>query len=527
MNGRCDTIIVGGGLNGLVTAFYLARGGRRPLVLERRPGVGGTAVTDEFAPGFRVSTLLHATGPLRPEIAKDLRLDRHGVEMLDSSVLAFVPSADGRALVLHRDAALTAESIAAFSKKDAARFPEFDQAVTRIAGVLAGVLDMIPPDIDHPGFSDIMSLLGTGKQVRDLGRGDLYRLLRFMPMAAADLAAEWFESEPLRATIAARAILGQSAGPWSAGTGAVFFLRAAAAPGALGPVVVPRGGMGSLTRAVAAAARAAGADIRTGADVVRIEARDGVVEGVTLRSGERIDADCVVSSVDPKATFLRLVDPPEIDPGFRGKVRNIRMRGLTAKVNLALGGLPAFTAAAGRDAAVALAGRILIGPEIDYLERAYDASKYGAMSAQPFLEATIPSLLDPSLAPEGRHVMSVLVQSAPYHLRDGDWNARREELGDLVVKTLAGFAPDLPGLVQARQVITPRDLEETWGLTEGHLFHGEEALDQVFTMRPVLGWARHRTPIRGLWLCGSGTHPGGGLTGANGRNAARAILAAR
>jgi phytoene dehydrogenase-like protein len=528
MNGRADTIVIGGGLNGLVAAFYLARGGRRPLVLEALPEVGGTCVTGEIAPGHRVSALLHASGPLRPGILADLQLGRHGLVMLESPVRAFVPAADGRALVLHGDTARSTASIAEFSRRDAERFSGFDQAVTRIAGVLSGLLDMTPPDIDHPGFGDIVSLLRTGKQVRDLGRGDLYRVLRWLPMAVADLAAEWFESEPLRAALAARAILGQSAGPWSAGTGAVLFLRAAAAPGLLAPLVVPKGGMGALTRAVADAARAAGAEIRTGSAVQRIASHGGVVDGVVLAGGDSIDAPCVVSSIDPKATLLRLVDAAEIDPGFRHKVASIRMRGLTAKVNLVLGGLPAFTALQGRgDAAEALRGRILIGPEIDYLEHAYDASKYGAVAERPFLEATIPSLLDPSLAPEGRHVMSVMVQSAPYHLREGDWDARRSEIGDLAVKTLAEHAPGLPALVEHGEVVTPRDLETTHGLTEGHLFHGEEALDQVFTMRPILGWARYRTPIRGLWLCGSGTHPGGGPTGANGRNAAREILAGR
>jgi phytoene dehydrogenase-like protein len=304
-------------------------------------------------------------------------------------------------------------------------------------------------------------------------------------------------------------------------------MRAAADPRAFGLYVSPRGGPGALSAALAAAARAAGATIRTGADVVRLETKDGAITTVVLASGDRIDAPVVVSGLDPKRTFLTLLAPADLGPEFRKRVRNIRARGVTAKVNLALDRLPAFTALKdrGADAAAALSGRIIVGHEIDALERAYDASKYGRTSEAPFIEATIPSLLDPSLAPEGKHVLSALVQFVPYHSANGDIATDRDALGDRVVQALARHAPDLPGLVKARQVITPRDLESDWGLTEGHLFQGEEALDQFFTMRPILGWARYQTPVRGLFLCGAGTHPGGGLTGANGRNAARAVSA--
>jgi phytoene dehydrogenase-like protein len=365
--------------------------------------------------------------------------------------------------------------------------------------------------------------------VRDLGRKDLYRVLRWMPMAVADLAAEWFESEIVRAALASRAILGQAAGPWSAGTAANYFLRAAQDPRAVPSVKVPQGGLGALTQAIASAAKAAGATIRTGVEVTGIEVKNGAVQAVRLSRGDRIETVSVMSGLDPKRTFLNLVSPVDLDPAFRKKVQNIRARGVTAKVNLALGGLPEFTAFkdAATDGGSPLRGRILFGTSIDDLERAFDASKYGQMSEHPYLEATIPTLLDPTLAPAGKHVMSVLVQYTPHALKDGDWSSRREQLGDRVVKTLATAAPNLPGLVERGQVITPKDLEDDWGLTGGHLFGGEESLDQIFTMRPVLGWARYRTPVRGLYLCGSGTHPGGGLTGANGRNAARALLADR
>ena len=523
---RHDIIIVGGGLNGLVAAFDLARAGRRPLLLERRPIVGGVATTEELAEGFRAPRLLHLPGPLRPDLLADLALEKHGVVWLDSKVSLFAPGEGARALVLHRDAAACAASIASFSPRDAERYPKFAAAVERIAGALSGLLDATPPDIDRPAWREALRVVRIGKKVRDLGRQDLYRVLRWMPMAVADLVAEWFDTELLRGALAARALVGQCAGPWSAGTAANFFLRAAGDPRPAGTVTVAQGGPGALTQGIAKAARAAGAEIRTGVEVTGIETRDGEVVAVNLTKGDRIETPTVVSGLDPKRTFLRLLDPATLDPAFRAKVRNIRARGVTAKVNLALKGLPSFTAlkSAGADGEGALAGRIVIGESIDDLERAFDASKYGVLSERPFLEATIPTLLDPALAPPGRHVLSIVAQYAPCHLREGDWESRREGLGDLVVKTLAAYAPDLPSLIERGQVITPKDLEDDWGLTGGQIFHGEESLDQIFTMRPVLGWARYRTPVRGLYLCGSGTHPGGGLTGANGRNAARAVV---
>ena len=527
MSARQDVVIVGGGLNSLVAAFELARAGRRPTLLEKRPILGGIATTEEIAPGFRAPRLMHLGGPLRPDLLAALDLSRHGLKWLESPVLMCAPQ-DGRALVLHRESKRSAESIAAFSKKDAERWPKFEEAVGRIAGSMGGLLDLIPPDIDKPAWKEVFPLLRTGKKVRDLGGKDLYRVLRWMPMAVADLAAEWFESEIVRAALASRAILGQAAGPWSAGTAANYFLRAAQDPRAVPSVVVPEGGLGALTQAIAAAAKAAGATLRTGVEVTGIEVKNGAVDAVRLTHGDRIETASIVSGLDPRRTLLGLIAPADLDPAFRKKVQNIKARGVTAKVNLALGGLPEFRGlGAQSDGGSPLRGRILFGTSIDDLERAFDASKYGAISDRPYLEATIPSLLDPTLAPPGKHVMSVLVQYAPHALREGDWNSRREELGDRVVKTLATAAPGLPGLVERGQVITPKDIEDDWGLTGGHLFHGEESLDQIFTMRPVLGWARYRTPVRGLYLCGAGTHPGGGLTGANGRNAARALITDR
>jgi phytoene dehydrogenase-like protein len=525
-----DVVIIGAGHNGLVTAFYLARAGLKPLVLERRPVTGGAAITDEIHPGFRCPTLAHASGPIRPDIAGDMRLDRHGLEMIHPEPRIFAPAPDGRSLVLYSDAARSAAEIGRHSARDAGKYAEFQAVLGRIGGVLGQVLSITPPSIDRPTAGDLWNLLITGKGLRGLGRKDMFTLFRWGPMAVADLVAEFFETEILRAAIAARGIFGASLGPWSAGSGALLLLRAAGDSHPAGTASFPKGGMGSLTRAMAEAARQAGAEIRTGAGVAGIGARNGSAAGVVLEGGEEIAARAVVSSADPRRTLLGLVDPVHLDPDFVVKMRNYRCAGTAAKVNLALSGLPAFTAlkgtaspAAGGGAAI-LSGRIHIGPEIDYLERAFDDAKYGDFSRRPYLDVTIPSILDPALAPSGRHVMSAYAQFAPYRLKNGDWNGRREELGDAVVRTLSEHAPDLPGLILHRQVITPLDLEETYSLTGGHIFHGELALDQLFTMRPILDWARYRAPLKGLYLCGSGTHPGSGLTGASGANAAREIL---
>jgi len=375
----------------------------------------------------------------------------------------------------------------------------------------------------------------------------MFRLLRWIPMPVADLVSEWFESALLRATIAARGIFGTFLGPRSAGSGTALLWRAAGDPHPAGATCFPKGGMGDLTQAMASAAQRQGAEIRTGADVFEITVKDGVAAGVRPSSGEEIPARLVVSAVDPKRTFLRLVDTVHLDPGFIAKIRSYRCWGSSAKINLALAALPGFISVAKRGLTsssaatlanakqsgaeiAALSGRIHIGPEIDYLERAFDDAKYGRFSREPYLDLVIPSLLDPTLAPQGQHVMSIHVQFAPFKLRPcdhtqtADWNTLRDALGEAVIKTLSAYAPDLPGLILHRQVITPLDLEETYGLTGGHIFHGELALDQLFAMRPLLGWARYRTPIKRLYLCGSGTHPGAGLTGGSGANAARAIL---
>lgn len=527
-----NVVIIGAGHNALVTACYLAKAGLKPLVLEQRPVVGGAAITDEFFPGFKCSTLAHVAGPFDPAIAREMRLERHGLQMIEPDPRVFAPSPDGRALLLYDDPARSAQEIAGFSRRDAEKYPEFHNVLGRFGGVLREILHVTPPLLDAPSAGNLWDLRKSWKGFRRLGRKEMFRLLRWGPMAVADLVAEFFETELLRATIAARGIFGGALGPRSAGSAALLLLRVAADSHPAGTSAFPRGGMGALTQALAAAALQAGATSRTGAEVAQILVKDGAVAGVTLAGGEEIPASTVISGADPKRTLLRLLDPVHLELDFVVKMQHYRCCGVAAKVNLALSGLPSFTALrelAKHDshaAAAALAGRIHIGSEIDYLERAFDASKYGEFSSKPYLDVTLPSISDPSLAPHGRHVMSIYMQYAPFELRDAEWHSRRDALGDTVVKTLAEYAPNLPGLILHRQVITPHDFEQTYGLTGGHIFHGELALDQLFTMRPLMDWARYRTPIRGLFLCGSGTHPGAGLSGTSGRNAAREILKA-
>src|SRR6266699_654865 len=518
-------VLIGGGHNALIAAFYLAKGGFKPLVLERRETVGGGAVTEEFYPGFRASALAHTVGPLRADIGCDMQLDRFSCEILAPDPRVFAPTPDGQALFFYNDTAKTAVDLAHFSEKDARKYAAFAESLESISEVLTQLTSMTPPAIDKPSPEDFWNLFQTGRGVRRLGKEGIFNLFRWSPMAVADFVAEFFETELLRAVIAARGIFGNALGPWSAGSTAVLLLRAAADAHPVGSAAFPRGGLGSFTRALAESAKAAGTEIRTDTEVQHICIKDGAVTGVVLSDGEEIAAEVVVSGADPKRTFFNLVDLAQLDPTFANRIKNFRATGNVAKVNLALGGLPFFVALDSTESSLkSLSGRIHIGPEIDYLERAFDASKYGEFSSSPWLDVTIPTILDPALAPDGKHVLSAYVQFAPYKLREGNWDLCRRELGITVIKTLATYAPNLPSLVEGMQVITPKDLETCYGFTGGHIFHGELALDQLFTMRPVLDWARYKTPIRGLFLCGSGTHPGNGLTGASGANAAREII---
>ncbi len=520
-----EIVILGGGHNALVAAFYLAKRGLKPLVLERRAVVGGAAVTEEFYPGFRCSTVAHAGGPPLPSILRDMQLAKHGLVKLESPVRLFAPSPDGRALVLPTDPKAAAQQISGFSKKDAAQYGELQNALEGAAAILGELLTLTPPAIEKPSKEDLWKLLKLGRKFRGLGKKEMMRLLRWGPMAVADFVAEFFETDLLRAAVAARGIYGAAMGPWSAGSTALLLMRAASDPFPVGNSAFPRGGMGALTAAMAASATQAGAEIRTGAEVEQIIVKNGAASGVVLRGGEEIAAKRVVSGADPRRTLLGLLGPVHLPPSFVVKMQHYRSNGTAAKLNLALDALPTFSALkSSANGSATLTGRTHIGPGIDYLERAFDDSKYGDFSRAPYLDVSIPSILDNSLAPAGKHVMSIYMQFAPYRLKQGDWTRQRDALADTVIRTLAAYAPDLPSKILARQTLTPRDLEDTYGLTGGHPFHGELALDQLFTMRPLIGWARYRTPVKGLYLCGSGTHPGNGITGASGANAAREIL---
>jgi phytoene dehydrogenase-like protein len=519
-----DIIIIGAGHNGLITASYLAKAGLKPLVLERRAVAGGACVTEEFHPGFRASTLAASTGPLSSQVVKELQLERHGLEFIKPTVRVFAPHSNGQSICIYEDGKRTADALTHVSAKDAKNYPEFVSTFARIGRALSPFLRMTPPDIDQLSKGELWGLGKLGLAIRGLGKKDEYRLLRYGPMAVADLAAEWFETELLRAIVAARGIFGAFAGPWSAGTSAALLLQAATDEHVIAPAIFVKGGMGALSQTLAKLATRSGAEIRTNAEVANVSVRDGKATGVVLTNGEEIQGRAVISNADPRRTFLKLVDPAEFDPSFLNKIRNYRAHGTVAKIHLALSALPQFAALTNEDLTEKLSGRIHIAPDIDYLERAFDAAKYGDMSPQPYMDVTIPTLTDQTLAPAGSHVMSIHAQFAPYHLKEGDWKSRREELGDTVVNALSDYAPQLKESIVGRQVITPLDLEETYGLSGGQIHHGEMSVDQLFAFRPLIGWARYRTPIEGLYLCGAGTHPGGGVTGTPGVNAAREII---
>ena len=514
-------VIVGAGHNGLTAGFYLARAGHKVTVLERRTVVGGCAVSEEFALGFR-APLANTIGPLRKSVMQDMALGSR-VQFIHPEPRLVTLSPDGRALVFSNDVSRTAEAIGAFSQRDSQRYPEFCATMRRLGGFLSDLFELTPPSINQPAAGEMWEMVKVGRRFRSLGRADGFRLLRWGPMAAADLVAEWFETDLLQAAVATRGVFGTAMGPWSAGSGAVLLLNAAvdSAPG--GSSVTVKGGPSALTAAMSEAARSAGVQIRTNAGVSRILVRDGRTVGVALEDGTELAADAVVSNADPRRTFLRLIDPVDLDPDFLTKVRNYRARGTVAKIHLALNGLPIFPGVANP---ADLHGRIVMAPGIDYLERSFDASKYGELPEDPYLDVTIPTLTDPTLAPSGKHVMSVHVQSVPYTLRTADWGHARQTLASSVIATLEKYAPGIGGLLETAQVLSPVDLEETYGLSGGHIYHGEQSLDQLFTMRPILGWAQYRTPIHNLFLCGAGTHPGGGITAASGQNAAREIVKA-
>jgi phytoene dehydrogenase-like protein len=529
-----DAIVVGGGHNGLVCAAYLARGGLRTLLLERRDEVGGMAGTSEIVPGVRVPALAHTVGRLRPSVARDLSLRDHGLSLVQPDVRAFAPQADGRHITLWTDAGRTCADLVEsglVSPRDAAEYPAADGRLRTLAAALGTLMTRTPPDLTHASLGDTLEGVKAGLLARTRANSESGGLLRVLPMAVADLVGEWFESDALRAIICARAVQYSALGPRMPGTAQLLLADAAGSDGGLaGQSVFARGGPGALAAALASAARRLGVDVRTDAEVVRVRHAGERVRGVVLASGEEVDAPVVVSGLDPKQTLLRLIPAEVLGPRLSWRAGNIRQRGVTAKVNLALAGLPAFTGLDPAAAAIRLRGRIVFAPGMRALERATDAAKYGRMVDEPFLEATIPSLIDPGLVDAAgtdtrRHVMSIIVQSAPYDLRAGGWDEHREELGDKVVRTLEMYAPGIGGLVEGRQVITPLDLERDYGATEGHALHAEAGLDQWFAWRPLHGLGRYRMPLGGLYLCGSGAHPGGGITGGPGQIAAREVLA--
>lgn len=522
MTAGYDAIVVGAGHNGLVAAAFLAKSKAKVLVLERREVVGGILANSELAPGVRAPALVHTVGRLRASVIRDLRLERHGLELIRPDVRMVALQPDGSAPAFWGDVERTADEIRPRSEADARAWPAFDGEVRAYASFLAHLNVMTPPDVRSPSLADAFGGLKLGRAFRGLGAKGGREMIRALPMAVADVAQEHFETDAVRGAIAARGVQFTAMGPWSAGTASVMLADSAGNDGgAAGQTVYARGGPAALAEALAAAARAFGAEIRTGAEVAHVAAKDGRATGVVLASGEEIPAKAVVSAADPKRTITQWLDPVAVGPHLMWRAGNIRTPGCTAKVNLALSGLPAFS---GIGDPAKLHGRIVVAPSIDYVERAFDARKYGRVSEEPFLEATIPSVADPSLAPEGQHVMSVIAQWAPYELREGDWDAEREALGDLVVKTLEAYAPGLGELVTARQVLTPLDLERDFGLTGGHVLHAEPGLESFFAWRPLLGHARYRFAVEGLYLAGSGAHPGGGITGAPGANAAREIL---
>jgi phytoene dehydrogenase-like protein len=516
-----DAVVIGAGLNGLVAATVLARRKLSTLVLERRPVAGGAALSGELAAGFKAPTLSHAIGPLHADVLRAIRLDRSRVEFItpDPALTAF--GRDGRFVVFHRDPVLTAGSIDRVSPRDAGRWREFLKTSHKFGEIVNALNRHQAPSIDDMAARDWWRLIKVGRQARHLGRRDLAHLVRWLPMPVADLTSEWFENDVLRAAISARAVFGNFAGPRSAGTGGILLQRLAEDALPVGAGVTVRGGPGALAAALVAEAERAGAKIRTGVRVARLTADNGRVTGVVLEDGEEIPATTVVSAIDPKQTFLELVDAGDLPPTFRDRAANFRARGVTAKINLALAATPPFPALHGD--AVPLGGRFLIAPDTDYLERAFDAAKYGDFSPEPWLEFSLPTVADPSLAPEGRHVMSIYVHVAPRQLRQ-PWADAREPLYRAVLGTLQPYVGDLTPLVMAREILTPEDLERDWGLSGGHIFHGEPTLDQSWLARPLLGWAQYRTPINGLYLASAGTHPGGGLNGLSGLHAARAVL---
>ncbi len=519
---KYDAIVIGAGHNGLTAAAYLARAGRKVLVLERRHIVGGAAVTEEVFPGFKYSVCSYVVSLLRPEIIRELQLASHGLEILPLDG-TFTPMPDGDYLWRVNDHARTFREIARHSRKDAEVYDEYGRAMVEMGRFAKDILAMTPPDPFSMRLKDLSAMAGLARRFRDLPERDRHNQLQLLTMGAIDFLDQWFETDVLKATMAASGIIGTFLGVRSPGTAYVLLHHYMGdIDGAFRSWGLAKGGTGQLSESIAAAARAAGAEIRTSAPVRHILVSGGEATGVVLENGDYHMASVVLSSVDPRLTFMKMVGAEHLPTEFADDIRRYKFRGSSGKVNLALDGLPSFTAMPGPGPQ--LRGAISISPSIDYMERAYDEAKYGRYSRHPYIDIVIPSLTDPSVAPPGKHVMSCFVQYAPYDLKEGSWDDHREAFGDAVIDTISQYAPKLKDRILHRQVLTPLDIERDFGLSEGNIFQGELTLEQLFFLRPAPGWADYRTPIRKLYMCGSATHPGGGIMGAPGRNAAMKVM---
>ena len=521
-----DAIVVGGGHNGLVCAAYLAKAGRKVLVLERRHVLGGAAVSEELHPGFTFSVCSYVVSLFRPHIIRELDLPRHGLEIIPLDC-SFLPLPDGRSLARWGDPERTRREIARFSERDAEVYPEFGLAMSKLARFTKRVIDSPAPDPLSLRPRELLKLARMGRELQGFDADLRYLNLKLMTMSAVDFLDQWFESDVLKAPMSVSGIIGTFLGVRSPGTAYVLLHHyMGEIDGAYRAWGFAKGGTGALSEAIASAARAHGAEILTRAPVKHVRLSSGRATGVVLENGDEIRASAVVSGLDPNRTFLRLVGEEHLDGDFVRQIKRYKLRGSSGKVNLAVDRLPEFSCRPGDGPH--LQGDIAIAPSIEYLERAYDQAKYGDFSERPYLNVVIPSVCDPSVAPPGKHVVSCFVQYAPYEIKEGPehWPERREAFGDAVVDTLAEYCPTLKDSILYRQVLTPWDFEQEFGLTEGNIFHGELSPEQLLFLRPAAGWARYRTPIRDLWICSSGTHPGGGVMGAPGELAAKALLGA-